>query len=216
MFLRKHAGVLMVALIVCGASIATAGIPDLFESEATIATGGTLSLFCLPNAGGNVFADAFVKDGTGSATISADATITLTVRDGGGVVIPNVSAADLWLQWVDETGMVICADGTIADDDTDAGGVTTWEDAMEVGGSAECLVQVTINGDPLTSSAGFALHVNSGDISADGVVNLTDVGYFAGDFTLSPAPYRSDFASDTVMNLSDVGMMALGVGASCP
>ena len=208
-------GIFAVTLIVCGASFATAGIPDLIESTASAATGGTLSLFCLPTGGGSAFAEAYVKDGTGSATIGADATITLTLRDGGGFVIPNFPGEDLWLQWTSETTLHVCPGGTSADFNTDVDGVTTWETGLGLGGNAEVLVQVRVNGDALIGSD-IALHVNSADINFDGFVNIADVGAFAGDFVISPAPYRSDFASDTVMNVADVGKMALGVGASCP
>ena len=88
-------GIFAVTLIVCGASFATAGIPDLEESTAAAATSGTLSLFCLPNGAGSAFADAYVKGGSGGATVAADATITLTLRDGGGFVIANFPAEDL-------------------------------------------------------------------------------------------------------------------------
>ncbi len=209
-------GIFAVTLIVCGASFATAGIPDLEESTADAATAGTLSLFCLPNGAGSVFSDAYVKGGSGGSTVAADATVTLTLRDGGGFVIPNFPAEDMWLQWTDEATLVVCAGGTIADFDTDASGVTSWNAGLNLGGFAEALVQVRINGDALTSSAGIALHVNSADVNFDGVVNLADVGTFSSDFANPTVQYRSDFANDGVMNVADVGKMALGVGASCP
>lgn len=209
-------GIFAVTLIVCGASIATAGIPDLEESTATAATTGTLSLFCLPNGGGSVFADAYVKGGSGGATVGADATITLTLRDGGTFPVEDFPAEDLWLQWVDQSTMIVCSGGTIADANTDAAGQTEWAAGLRLGGNAEVLAQVRVNGDALTSAAGIALHVNSADVNFDGVVNLADVGAFSGDFANPSVQYRSDFANDQVMNVADVGKMALGVGASCP
>lgn len=209
-------GIFAVTLIVCGASLATAGIPDLEESTASAATGGTLSLFCLPNGAGSAFADAYVKGGSGGATVAADATITLTLRDGGSFVIADFPAEDLWLQWVDEATLNVCSGGTIADANTDEFGVTTWENGVNLGGYAEALVQVRVNGDALTSSAGVALHVNSADVNFDGVVNLADVGTFSSDFANPVVQYRSDFANDGIMNVADVGKMALGVGAGCP
>jgi hypothetical protein len=209
-------GIFAVTLIVCGASFAVAGIPDLEESTASAATGGTLSLFCLPNGGGSVFGDAYVKGGSGGATVGADATITLFLRDGGTFAIADFPREDLWLQWTDETTLIVCTGGTIADADTDAAGSTEWAAGLRVGGFAENLVQVRVNGDALTSSAGVALHVNSADVNYDGVVNLADVGTFSSDFANPVVQYRSDFANDGVMNVADVGKMALGVGASCP
>ena len=208
-------GILTVTLIVCGASIATAGIPDLFESEAAAATGGTLSLFCLPNGGGNAFADAYVKD---AATVTvADATITLTLRDGGGVAIDNFPAEDMWLQWLSESTMHVCSGGTISDGDTGPDGVTEWANALVLGGYAETLVQVMISGDALTSSLGIPLSANSADLNFSGKVDLADVGIFAADFIAPVKTYRSDFASGGGdLNVADVGKMALGVGAECP
>lgn len=216
MVLRKLMGIFAVTLIVCGASFATAGIPDLEESTASAATAGTLSLFCLPNGAGSVFADAYVKGGSGGSPVSADATITLTLRDGGTFAIANFPREDLWLQWVDQSNMVVCTGGTIADANTDAAGTTQWGAGLRLGGYAESLVQVRVNGDALTSSAGIALHVNSADVNFSGAVDLADVGSFATDYANPAVPYRSDFASDGVMNVADVGKMALGVGAACP
>ena len=175
-----------------------------------------MSLFCLPNGAGSAFADAYVKGGSGGATVAADATITLTLRDGGGFVIANFPAEDLWLQWTDESTLIVCTGGTIADGNTDEFGVTDWEDGLAVGGFAEVLVQVRVNGDALTSDAGIALHVNSADVNFDGTVNLADVGTFSSDYSNPVVGYRSDFANDGVMNVADVGKMALGVGAACP
>lgn len=216
MVLRKLMGIFAVTLIVCGASFATAGIPDLEESEAAAATTGTLSLFCLPNGGGSVFSDAYVKGGSGGSTVAADATITLTLRDGGGIAISDYPAEDMWLQWVDGATMVVCTGGTIADFNTNELGVTSWNAGLNLGGYSESLVQVMINGDALTSAAGIALAVNSADVNFSGVVDLADVGTFASDYANPTVQYRSDFANDGVMNVADVGKMALGVGAACP
>ena len=224
MVLRKFMGIFAVTLIVCGASLATAGIPDLEESEATMATAGgpydgmPVTLFCIPDGGGRTFDRAFLKGGdpiTGLAR-TVDATITLTLEDGGGFAIPDYPAEDMWLQWTDESTMFICVGGTMADRDTDDAGQTEWQDAMFLGGQSEVLVQVLINGVALTSGGGFPLHINSADIDYSGDVKLADVGPFAADYIAATAPYRSDFSSDDDMNLADVGLMAQGVGAECP
>jgi hypothetical protein len=218
-------GIFAVTLIVCGASFATAGIPDLEESTADAVDSalGTLSLFCLPNGAGSEFTDAYVKGGTGGPTstpIGADATIELFLRDGGGVAINDYPAANMTLEWdiACSAGLYVCVGGTISDQDTVApNGYTLWQDGLLLGGHAECNVKVLINGAALTSSGGIALHVNSADENADGVVNLADVGIFAADYAVTyPAPYKSDFVADGVMNVADVGKMAQGVGASCP
>lgn len=204
-------GLFACALIVGAATFAMAGVPDLQETTATRAYTGleTLSLFNLPNGGGSAFADAYLPGGG-----TADATITLILRDGGGVVIPGFPGEDLWLESADG-GMVPCTGGTVADFNTDVNGVTTWENPLAAGGQSTALCQVIVSGDPLTSNSGLAISFNSADINGDGAVNLTDVGNFSTDF-YGAYNYRSDFVADGVLNLSDVGKLAVGVGAACP
>ncbi|MDX2472329.1 MAG: hypothetical protein QNL91_01345 [Candidatus Krumholzibacteria bacterium] len=62
----------------------------------------------------------------------------------------------------------------------------------------------------------MAISYNSPDINGDGVVNLTDVPLFAGDFHGGAYDFRSDFHYDGIVNLSDVVHMAQGLGSSCP
>jgi hypothetical protein len=208
-------GIFAATLIVCGASLATAGIPDLEESTAAAATTGEeLSLFCLPNGLGDTFDFAWSVPASPSTPVQADATITLTLEDGGGFAIPNFPAEDLWLQWEDESALLKCTGGTIADFDTDALGQTTWNAALLVGGYANALLKVRVNGDPLVGSD-IALSVNSADIDADNDVDIADVGLFATDFSAG-VQYRSDFVTDKVLNIADVGKLATGLGASCP
>ena len=66
----------------------------------------------------------------------------------------------------------------------------------------------------MTSNNGLALSFNSADISGDGVVNLTDAGFFSG--YLGGTDYAGDFNNDGVVNVSDAGFMANSLGASCP
>jgi hypothetical protein len=206
-------GIFAVTLIVCGASLATAGIPDLEESEAAAATTGSLSLFCLPNGTGSAFAEAYVK-GASTPTV-ADATITLTLLDGGGFPVADYPAEDMWLQWVNQTTMFLCGGAAIADFNTDELGVTGWVNPLALGGFSESLVQVMINGDALTSSAGIPLSINSADVNFDGLVNVADVQNFAADYANPVVAYRSDFANDGVLNVADVGKLASGVGQNC-
>jgi hypothetical protein len=74
---------------------------------------------------------------------------------------------------------------------------------------------VGVTGLALVSDPGLDIQFNSADLSGDLVVNLTDLGIFAGDFNGAYA-YRSDFRWDGALNLADVGLFAGAVGASCP
>jgi hypothetical protein len=205
-------GIFMITLLVGAASFASAGVPDLGLSEATRAYLGaeTAVLFNVPNGGGAAFTDAVIP-----GQVVVDATITLTLVDGSGTAIPNFPFEDAWIESADG-GMVACIGGATADANTDALGQTQWQTPLQAGGASEALTVVYISGAPLTSSAGVAISHNSTDLNADGVVNLTDVPIFAGDFYGGVYQFRSDFAYDGAVNLSDVVRLAQSLGAACP
>jgi hypothetical protein len=206
-------GLFVCTLILGVASFATAGVPDLGNSEATMPnyTGvDALSLFNLPNGGGSAFAEAQLPDGS-----VADATIVVTIRDGNNDIIAGFPAEDLWLASGDG-GMVPCIGGTTADGDTDENGVTDWVNALNAGGNSLDNCYVMVSGDALTSvGSEMALHFNSADINGDGVVNITDVGAFSTIF-YGAYDFAGDFFADGVLNVQDVGRLAVGVGAACP
>jgi len=216
MVLRKLTGVFSIALVIGAASLAIAGVPDLQMSTASTAAGAGVTpvLYNLPNAGGASFSAA--RSGAGVLT---DATITLTVLDGGGVPVANFSAADMWLEKevVAGTGNFIgCTGGTAANFNTNAAGVTVWAAPMRAGGWSTSKTMVVISGAALTSNAGLVLRHNSADINGDGAANLSDIGDFATDYFAGTNPFRSDLQFDGSVNLSDIGTLASGIGAACP
>lgn len=215
MVLRKLTGVFSIALVIGAASFAVAGVPDLENSTASTAApaGQTPVLYNLPNGLGATFAQA--------RTVGAgvDATITLTVLDGGGVAVANFSANDMWLEKevVAGTGnFIACTGGTTADVNTNASGVTTWAAPLRAGGWSTSKTIVVINGAALTSNTGLILRHNSADINGDGNANLSDIPLFAADFSGGSNAFRSDLQYDGLVNLSDVPRLAAGVGAVCP
>ena len=213
MVLRKLMGLFMCTLILGVASFATAGVPDLGNSEATMpyySGVDALSLFNLPNGGGSSFDAAQLPDGT-----FADATIEVTIRDGNNDVIAGFPAADLWLESADG-GMVACVGGAQADGDTDVDGVTDWNNPMNAGGFSLANTYIMVSGDALTSvGSEMALHFNSADMNGDGIVNLADVGSFSTVF-YGAYDFSADFFADGVVNLADVGLLATGIGGACP
>ncbi|MCP4574335.1 MAG: hypothetical protein GY838_18420 [bacterium] len=217
MVLRKIMGLVACALIVGAASLATAGIPDLTNSAASRAYTGpeTLSLFSTPDGGGRAFAECFVVNG-GSAV--QDGTIALVVNDGLGVPIENFPAEDMWIAAGGTPGLVACAGNLISNFNTNAAGETEWQNALFAGGFSTEVTRVYINGDELTTAgyAGLAINHNSPDINADGVVNLSDSGFFATDLFVGPYNYRSDFNADGSLNLSDAGFLGTNIGSACP
>ena len=211
MVLRKLVGICMITLMVSAASLATAGVPDPALSTAVRTYVGpeTAVMFNIPNGGGNAFTAASILGGT------VDATITLTLLDGGGFAIANYPFEDCWIESAD-SGLSACTGGSTADFNTNAAGVTAWVTPLAAGGSSEALTVVMVAGSALSSGAGLAISHNSADINGDGSVNLTDVPLFAGDFYGGADPFRSDFAYDGLVNLSDVVKLAQALGASCP
>jgi hypothetical protein len=213
MVLRKLTGVFSIALVIGAATFAVAGVPDLQLSTASTAAAGSPVMYNLPNGLGSTFALARTTSGT------VNATITLTVLDGGGVAVANFSAADMWLEKAVSAGtgnFIACTGGTTADLNTNASGVTTWAAPLRAGGWSTANTLVVINGSPLTSSSGLNLRHNSADINGDGVANLSDIPLFAGDFTGGTNAFRSDLQYDGFVNLSDIPRLASGVGAVCP
>jgi len=213
MVLRKLTGVFSIALVIAAAS-AMAGVPDLQLSTASTAAapGVTPVLFNLPNGAGSTFANAR------SIGAGVNATITLTLLDGGGVPVANFSAADMWLEKevVAGTGnFIACSGGTIANANTNALGVTTWAAPLRAGGWSTSKTLVVINGSPLTSNSGLLLQHNSADMNGDGAANLSDIPLFAADFYGAYA-FRSDLQYDGLVNLSDIPRLAAGSGAICP
>jgi hypothetical protein len=204
-------GLFACAMIIGAASFATAGIPDLQTTTASLTYTGTetLSLFNLPNGAGKAFTNAFLPGGT-----ETDGSINLVLKDGFGDFIADYPAEDMWISSQDN-GMVPCGGTAGADFNTNALGETVWAAPLFAGGNSQAVCIVYINGDALTSNGGLALSFNSADISGDGAVNLTDAGFFSG-YLGGAYNFNGDFNNDGVVNVSDAGFMATSLGASCP
>jgi hypothetical protein len=214
MVLRKLTGVFSIALVIGAATFAVAGVPDLQLSTAVTAAGAGVTpvMYNLPNGAGSAFAVAGTT--TGGTT---NATITLTVLDGAGVPVFNYSAADMYLVPVAAAGnFFACANGTIATFNTNASGITRWDAPLRAGGWNSGLTKVVISGAALTSNLGLVLRHNSSDLSGDGIVDLVDLGAFAGDFYGGLNPFRADLQADGLVDLGDLGVLASGIGTSCP
>jgi hypothetical protein len=211
--MKKFTGIFACALIVGVASFATAGVPDLGLSTASTASGPAQNpvMFNLPNGAGSAFTAAGIVGGT------IDATITVTLLDGGSVPVANYPSEDLWLETEDlsqEYLWAACIGGTTADADTDVNGQTTWTTPLRAGGASESLTFVMVNGAAL--AGGLTLRHNSPDINGDGKVNLSDVPEFVGDYFGGTNPFRTDLQYDGNVNLSDVVKVSQGLGAECP
>lgn len=208
-------GLAVCALVIGSAVFAVAGVPDLQQSTAvrTNTSVNTISVYSLPNGGGRAFSAGFLPGGSGG-----DASITLTLLDGLGVPIAAFPFEDMWIESAGtglQNGLVSCGGNATADFNTDVNGVTTWNAPMFAGGQSTTVCLVTINGDPLTSNAGLLISFNSADLNGDGVVSLSDGGFFTQDL-FGAYNYRSDFNYDGSVSIGDAGYMSNGIGAGCP
>jgi hypothetical protein len=210
MVLRKLTGVFSIALVIGAATFAVAGVPDLQLSTASTAAGVGVTpvMYNLPNGAGCAFTAA-----NGGAV---NATVSMTVLDGGGIPVFNFSAADMYLVPIGAGNFFACANGTIATFNTNASGITQWLTPLRAGGWMNNLTQIYISGSPLTSNAGLLLWHNSADISGNGIADLGDIGIFAGDYYGGVYAFRSDLTFDNAVNLGDIGALASGIGTSCP
>ena len=210
MVLRKLMGIFTITLIVGAASLAMAGVPDVNQCETDRAYQGAeyAVVRCLPNGGGEPFTAAVAQGGG-----VVDATISVIVKDGAGVPIVFYPFEDIWLESAD-AGMVACAGGANANGSTDANGYTEWVNPLRAGGSSFGSTQVVINGNAVPQA--LAVGYNSADLDGSGVVNLSDVQFFATDYYAISYVFRSDLFYDGIVNLSDIPYMASGYGASCP
>ena len=198
-------------LIIAQPCIAVTGVPDPSESTASIAyTGpGTPSLMVVPDGSGPRFTAAHDEQGN-----VVNATITLFVRDGAGYPIMGFPREDMWIETA-AGGMTSCFPFAMADQNTDATGMTMWANPLLAGGQSQGPVLVFLAGSPLISNAGLPLKINSPDINGDRVVNLQDVAILSGDF-YSGYNFRCDLNGDGVINLADIPIFALHYAAQCP
>lgn len=183
-----------------------------FIATAEIAATVPVSVYTKPNRTGQPLSSCYTFGGG-----TTDATITLTLTDGFGTPIQGYPQVDMWLE-TSLGGLVVCPGGSIADQDTDVNGQTTFSLPLAGGhwsnpDAGETTI-VVINGNPLPQP-GFEMYFNSPDISGDLFANLTDVVLFATDY-LGTYQYRSDLYWDGILNLSDITLLAQGMGAQCP
>ncbi len=163
-----------------------------------------------------------VPDGSGPPLTQAralsgnlvDATIHVLARNDVGLPEPGVDAEGWNLVWT-EGDLHACGGALPADHATLADGSTEWAAPLRAGGHAQGLARVLTWGNPVFTSAGVPLQVNSPDLNGDLEVNLQDVPLFAQDFYGGTYSFRSDLHYDGSVNLSDIVLMVRHLGAGC-
>ncbi len=165
-----------------------------------------------------------------------DATITVTLLDGGSNPVFGYPYEDIWLEnppavppgsvW-DVPGLVACPNGTVADADTDINGQTTFSGPYHAGGHVDYSADgddtndgetlVMVDGLPLGNSP-LRLLFNSPDIDGDGQVNTaTDVVIFSTRYPAgSGYAFSVDFYFDQYNDISDVVLFSAAQNSSCP
>jgi len=196
--------------------------PAYSLSTYVTAADAPVSIFSLPNGGGNPVTACY-EFGESEPT---DATITVTVirlpADGGDPYpVPDFPLEDIWL---DSMGFSLrpcyesAFNGIHPDSNTDENGQTTFTAPFHTGGQTDLAndpLMVLIGGCPPLQD-GLDIAVNTPDIDANWVVDLIDVTLFAIDILNQTGDYRSDFWWDGVINLSDLALFAQGYGTACP
>lgn len=158
----------------------------------------------------------------GSSPAIVDATITVTLTDGGGSPVVGHPADQIRLL-ASAGGFNFCAGTNMADAPTDANGQTTFSAPLLAGGYSGPgeLMQVEVLGLNVGTTtysqggSGLDIRVNSADINGDGDTNLSDVSFFSIDYS-GPYNFRSDLAWNGAIDLVDVSRFSVDIGASCP
>ncbi|MFH1842876.1 MAG: hypothetical protein ABIF77_06685 [bacterium] len=144
-----------------------------------------------------------------------DASIRANLCDINGDPVVDFDRTKVWLSSENST-FAMCADGTIADNNSDVNGDTWFTGTLQAGGSSleapGLQSQVIVCHEEI---ARLDVYFNSPDIDGNLQVDLSDVVLFAIDY-FGDYDYRSDFFWDGVLDLSDVVLMARGMNTSCP
>lgn len=219
----------LAALLIAIAPSATrAGTPDAANSKVHFpvseSTNYSMVLYIQPDGTGPALNNTRVRDPYLGVI---DATILVELRDSDNVLVLGYPAADVWLE-AQNGGLSFCVDNpAIADFASEQRGGGEFEWCTEFSGpfyggghtdpaaGDQVVVMTASTGSTPVTAHLSDLQMNSADINGDLVVNLIDLGIFAGDY-FGTYNFRSDFVPDNQVNLGDIGRMASGMGTACP
>lgn len=196
--MRSVSGFLILTGLLGFAAVAHGGTacPDLAESTATTNAGTAM----------------LTPGGTGPSLAQRSATIEIVLLDPTGSPVVGYPRQDVWLDGTAAGSVQFCAQGTIADADTDASGHTTMARRLSGGGyaSQSCIFVcgTQLLGPPLP------IALNSPDLNGDLVVDIVDFGIFGSDF--GSGAFRSDLEPDGVIDLTDFAHFGTRFGETCP
>lgn len=193
------------------------------SSNAGNGTEGSLSTWCESDAGIEI-PSAYIlvcPQGDGESLAEVGATITVQVSLEC-VTISGLPPEDIWVFGCD-SGMTLCAPARRAidaDRPSDENGFTTVSGTIRAGGSSTGLFLAVrgwvATGDcPCQELICLPITVVSPDIDGNLIVDLVDLGVFAGTYPPQPYASSSDFNGDGVINLLDVSLFAKHWQHSC-
>jgi hypothetical protein len=147
-------------------------------------------------------------------------TIIITVRDGDGNPVEGVPADSISVQAVHSTGHTFgfpCAggDGRLhATSPTDSNGQVfiPLDRAAGHDPAATLLVRIAPDTIPVAETT---LEAKSPDITGNGIVGMSDLVIFTGEYNQSGSWLRSDFNYSGTVNLQDYVIMGQHYGHSC-
>jgi hypothetical protein len=195
------------------ASAAIADLPPLYDFRAYTAATEQVSLLCVPDGSGRPLTEAMTSWGG-----VIDASITVEMFDAYGDPIVGYPAEDVWLETT-MGSMSVCPAGSIADGPSDVNGQLFMTGVLYAGGCSDILsgeeISAFVNGMPIWGNE-MDILINSPDLNADLVVNLSDVVLFSQLFLSGVYDYAADLHYDGILNLSDLVVIAQHRNTMCP
>lgn len=160
----------LLCLQIAGVNAVNSGVVDPCNSTASSAAGVT---FACPQDDGDLLS-------------ASGLTISVTVKDNVNVAVPNVPAADIWLDGCTAGTLALCGgSGAInAAAATDINGQTTITGNLAAGGcdlsGVRVVVQGVVIGAGTCAAACVPIKVKSADINKSLTINLVDFAIFGG------------------------------------
>ncbi|MBU8922924.1 MAG: hypothetical protein KOO63_13995 [Bacteroidales bacterium] len=143
--------------------------------------------------------------------------IKIVIRDAMNNPVPGIPRTDYWLGACDPTyDLCLCCQPIIADAITDISGTAYICGTISGGGCVlNSGIYITVQGQTIMdqptciSPTCLNIVIVSPDMTADCVINLSDLGVFAASYGSCPATDPcADFNDDNCVNLSDLALFA--------
>lgn len=150
--------------------------------------------------------------------------IRIEIRDAANNPVPGIPRTDYWLGACDASyDLCLCCQPIIADAETDITGTayicgTIFGGGCVLNNGIYVIVQgqVIVDQPACVSPTCLPVVIVSPDLTADCVVNLSDLGVFAAAYTSCPATNQcADYNNDNCVNLSDLALFSSHYGHEC-